>query len=152
MKYSQLTRPFLCLSGWNMVSAKSSPCKSIFPHWDLWFRRGTVIRLALFPACHKAEPWQMQSFLCRCKSTFAHWNFWLAQPPNCNRHYLALKKFQSEFKYGEPFSRQVGAWKRPCFPMVRYQPLREVVYKEPHQHVWNSCAIIEPWLCSAAVC
>ena len=68
----------------------------------------------------------------------------LAQPPNCNRHYLALKKFQSEFKYGEPFRRQVGAWKRPCFPMVRYQPLREVVDKEPHQHVWNSCAIIEP--------
>ena len=28
MKYSQLTRPFLCLSGWNMVSAKSSPCVS----------------------------------------------------------------------------------------------------------------------------
>ena len=33
----------------------------------------------------------------------------LAQPPNCNRNYSAMKKFQSDFKYGEPFRHQMGA-------------------------------------------
>ena len=86
-----------------------SLCKSIFPHWDLWFRRETVIRLALFPACPKAEPWQLQSFLCRCKPTYAHWNLCSLNLRIAIAIIRPWKKFQSDFKYGEPFRHQMGA-------------------------------------------